>query len=71
MTFPNDDAGARRAQMAARARGAVGEKLSGIWWAFMLRGILAALLGLVALFWPTASIGLSCAWLVSFFSPTA
>jgi uncharacterized membrane protein HdeD (DUF308 family) len=58
MTFPNDDAGARRAQMAAKARGAVGEKLSEIWWAFMVRGILAAVLGLVALFWPTASIGL-------------
>ena len=58
MTFPTADGGARRAQMAARARGAVGEKLGEIWWAFMLRGILAAVLGLVALFWPTASIGL-------------
>ena len=58
MTFPNDDAGARRAQMAARARDAAGEKLGQIWWAFMVRGILAAVLGLVALFWPTASIGL-------------
>ena len=58
MTFPNDDGGARRAQMAARARDAVGEKLGEIWWAFMVRGILAAVLGLVALFWPTASIGL-------------
>ena len=30
MTFPNDDAGARRAQMAARARDAAGEKLGQI-----------------------------------------
>ena len=44
--------------MAARARDAAGEKLGQIWWAFMVRGILAAVLGLVALFWPTASIGL-------------
>ena len=58
MTFPPDDGGARRAQRAARAGAAAGEKLSEVWWAFMLRGILAALLGLVALFWPTASIGL-------------
>ena len=58
MTFPNDDRDARRAQRAARARDAVGEKVGEIWWAFMLRGTLAAVLGLVALFWPTASIGL-------------
>ena len=30
MTFPDDDGGARRAQMAARARDAVGEKLGEI-----------------------------------------
>ena len=58
MTFPENDGGARRVQMAARARDAVGEKLGEIWWMFMLRGILAALLGFVALFWPTASLGL-------------
>ena len=48
MTLPNDDAGVRRAQRAARARGIAGEKLGEIWWAFMLRGILAAVLGFVA-----------------------
>src|SRR4051794_19673711 len=57
MTLPNDDAGVRRAQRAARARGIAGEKLGEIWWAFMLRGILAAVLGFVALFWPTGSMG--------------
>jgi len=30
--------------------------VSGIWWVFMLRGVLAAVLGVVALFWPTLTI---------------
>jgi uncharacterized membrane protein HdeD (DUF308 family) len=29
-----------------------------MWWAFMIRGVLAGLLGLCALFWPSATVGL-------------
>ena len=57
MTFPNDDAGARRAQMAATAARRCGREarpnLVGLHGAGNSRGGL----GLVALFWPTASIG--------------
>jgi uncharacterized membrane protein HdeD (DUF308 family) len=42
-------------------------KLGDVWWAFMLRGVCAAMLGIFALFWPTASftiltrvVGLYC-----------
>ena len=66
MTFPTDDEGARRAQMAAKARGAVGEKLSEIWWAFMLRGILAALLAWSRSSGRPPALAFSCAWLASF-----
>jgi uncharacterized membrane protein HdeD (DUF308 family) len=48
-------------------RGRVSGKLGDVWWAFMLRGVLAGMLGLFALFWPTASftilervVGLYC-----------
>jgi uncharacterized membrane protein HdeD (DUF308 family) len=40
----------RAAAMGARQR------LGGMWWTFMIRGILAGLLGLFALFWPTTTI---------------
>ncbi len=39
-------------------RDALGEHLAGLWWTFLLRGILAALVGIAALFWPTGSISL-------------
>ena len=39
-------------------REALGERLSSLWWAFLLRGIVAAALGIAALFWPTGSISL-------------
>src|SRR5260370_41216165 len=52
---------------AAQVRSAVSGKLGDVWWAFMLRGVLAAMLGIFALFWPTASftiltrvVGLYC-----------
>jgi uncharacterized membrane protein HdeD (DUF308 family) len=40
----------------AGVRGRVSDKLGNIWWAFMTRGVLAAALGLCALFWPGASL---------------
>jgi uncharacterized membrane protein HdeD (DUF308 family) len=39
-------------------REALGERLRSLWWAFLLRGIIAAALGIAALFWPTGSISL-------------
>ena len=37
-------------------REAMSEKLASIWWTFVLRGVLAAAVGIAALFWPTGSI---------------
>lgn len=39
-------------------REAFSERLGSLWWAFLLRGIIAAALGIAALFWPTGSISL-------------
>lgn len=39
------------------AREVVTEKMSELWWTFLLRGLCALALGLIALFWPTQSIG--------------
>ncbi|WP_377186306.1 HdeD family acid-resistance protein [Ruegeria meonggei] len=41
-----------------RDRDALGDQLTNLWWTFLLRGILAGLLGIAALFWPTSSISL-------------
>ena len=41
---------ARAAAMGAR------ERLGGMWWTFMIRGVLAGLLGLGALFWPSTTV---------------
>jgi uncharacterized membrane protein HdeD (DUF308 family) len=40
------------------AREALSERLASVWWTFFLRGLLAAGVGLAALFWPTSSISL-------------
>lgn len=40
------------------AREAASGRLAGLWWAFFLRGILAAAVGIAALFWPLGSIAL-------------
>ncbi len=37
-------------------RDMLGDKLAGLWWTFLLRGCLAAAVGIAALFWPTGSI---------------
>jgi uncharacterized membrane protein HdeD (DUF308 family) len=39
-------------------RGRVSGKLGDMWRAFMLRGVFAGLLGIFALFWPAASLGI-------------
>lgn len=39
-------------------RDMLGEKLADLWWTFLLRGLLAAAVGIAALFWPTGSIAL-------------
>ncbi len=36
----------------------LGDRLGSLWWTFLLRGLLAAGVGVAALFWPTASISL-------------
>ncbi|MBT3141340.1 hypothetical protein DS909_09550 [Phaeobacter gallaeciensis] len=40
------------------AREALSNRLANIWWTFFLRGLLAAGVGIAALFWPTGSISL-------------
>jgi len=40
------------------AREALSDRRSSLWWAFLLRGVFAAALGIAALFWPTGSISL-------------
>ena len=39
--------------LAAGAQNRVSSKLGDIWWAFMLRGVFAGVLGVCALIWPT------------------
>ena len=53
--------------IAAGVQSRVSGKLGDIWWAFMLRGVFAGLVGICALFWPTPSftiltrlVGLYC-----------
>jgi len=53
--------------LAAGIQSRVSGKLGDIWWAFMLRGVFAGLLGICALIWPTLSftiltrmVGLYC-----------
>jgi len=40
------------------AREALSDRLGRLWWSFFLRGLLSAVLGIAALFWPTDSISL-------------
>jgi uncharacterized membrane protein HdeD (DUF308 family) len=42
----------------AEVRDALSDRLAGLWWTFLVRGILAAAVGIAALFWPTGSITL-------------
>lgn len=42
--------------LAAGVQSRLSGKLGDLWWAFMLRGVLAAALGLCALIWPSVSV---------------
>jgi len=48
----------RRAELAQKARATIGKKASDLWWTFLVRGGIALLLGIAALFWPTSSISI-------------
>ena len=51
----------RREQLRSITQGAaatVNNKLGDLWWFFMLRGVLAAILGICALFWPSRSLAI-------------
>ena len=50
--------GRRRAELARRAGTTIGDKASDLWWTFLVRGGIALLLGIAALFWPTSSISI-------------
>lgn len=42
----------------AGARSRASDRLGDMWWAFMVRGVLAVVLGLCALIWPSASLAI-------------
>ena len=51
----------RREQLRSIAQSAAAtanKKLGDLWWFFMLRGVLAAILGICALFWPSRSLAI-------------
>ncbi|NDR58681.1 HdeD family acid-resistance protein [Aliiruegeria sabulilitoris] len=41
-----------------QARAILSDRLAGLWWTFVLRGSLAGIVGIAALFWPAGSISL-------------
>ncbi|WP_171121918.1 MULTISPECIES: HdeD family acid-resistance protein [unclassified Ruegeria] len=58
MTDPNTLQGEILDDQGPDGRDALGDQLADLWWTFLLRGILAGVLGIAALFWPTGSISL-------------
>lgn len=58
MEDPKLNLGERRAELAQKARATIGKKASDLWWTFLVRGGIALLLGIAALFWPTSSISI-------------
>jgi uncharacterized membrane protein HdeD (DUF308 family) len=50
--------GSRREELRDRSRAVLSAKMGDLWWTFLVRGILAAILGVIALFWPTDSISI-------------
>jgi uncharacterized membrane protein HdeD (DUF308 family) len=48
----------RRREMARKAGEVASEKMSDLWWTFLIRGIVFLILGLAALFWPSSSVSL-------------
>lgn len=53
---PNAPRDERLKAFAADMRSRTSDRLGDVWWTFMLRGLLAAALGLCALIWPTLSL---------------
>jgi uncharacterized membrane protein HdeD (DUF308 family) len=45
--------------VSGQGAGLIAGGLPALWWAFLLRGLFAAALGLFALIWPTFSLGIS------------
>ena len=45
-------------QAAAVVKRGINDRLGDVWWTFLVRGVLAAGLGIVALFWPKATLAL-------------
>jgi uncharacterized membrane protein HdeD (DUF308 family) len=64
----SESARPRLQEAAAKAKLGLSEKLGDVWWFFLIRGVLAAVLGVCALIWPTASLEILVrvigAWLV-------
>lgn len=58
MEDPRPNLGDRRAELAQKAGAVIGNKASDLWWTFLVRGWIALLLGIAALFWPTSSISI-------------
>ncbi|WP_170417927.1 HdeD family acid-resistance protein [Ruegeria atlantica] len=58
MTDPQNQQGEILDDGSLDPRDALGDQLTDLWWTFLLRGILAGVLGIAALFWPTGSISL-------------
>ena len=58
MEDPKLNLGERRAELGQKARATIGKKASDLWWTFLVRGGIALLLGIAALFWPTSSISI-------------
>jgi uncharacterized membrane protein HdeD (DUF308 family) len=45
-------------ELAGHAGSRLSARLGNVWWAFMVRGLLAGVLGIAALFWPSGSLDL-------------
>jgi uncharacterized membrane protein HdeD (DUF308 family) len=58
MTDPTAGRSERRQEIVDNARGFLSNSMSDLWWTFLVRGILAAVLGVIALFWPAGSVAL-------------
>jgi len=50
--------GGRRGEFVDNSREVISNTMGDLWWTFLMRGVLAAVLGVIALFWPTESISI-------------
>ena len=58
MTDTDPDRLQRRKEVLDKARSTVSGSMGDLWWTFLVRGILAAIVCIAALFWPTASVSI-------------